>query len=101
MSKQELRELVIAQAEELRRLQARLRAQEDQVKQLSLHSLIQSGLNLVDEDAVAVPRDEAEHGLAPPRKGSHLLPRSPRTPPSSPVADSPLASYEYLSLAPF
>jgi len=97
LSKQELRELVIAQAEELRRLQARLRAQEDQVKQLSLHSLIQSGLNLVDEDAVAIPPKEAEH--APPRQGSHLLPRSPRTPPSSPVADSPLASYEYLSLA--
>lgn len=114
MSKAELRELVIAQAEELRRLQARLRAQEDQIKQLSLHSLIQSGLEIIDDDGVKAvnknnDRDDSnnsengsgeEEGAKPRKGGSHLMVRSPHTPPPSPVAESPLDHYEYVLLYP-
>ena len=107
MSKKDLRELIHSQSEELQRLRDRIRAQEDQIKQLSLHSLANSGLGLVDdvglgrsleENSGLRGRIEGEGFINSPIKGGggglkpppavSMLSRSPHTPPSTPIEGS-------------
>lgn len=102
MSKKDLREIIAMQDEELKRLRARLRAQEEQIKQLSLHSLISSGLGIVDSEAVAEYEDDVDEQMFALPKNV-LQARSPHTPPCSPASGSPpkdLDSLRYLITGP-